>query len=166
VLVTITSLGLLGPVFFEETVTSERCLRVLRNTSVPHLLATGLPLQTQWFMQDGARPHTVNVVLDFLQDAFDSRVISNRFPDRFASRQNWPPNSPDLNPCDYFLWGFLKEKLFPKKPQTIMELRALIIQTCKITEDVCRRVINTITVHVEEAARHNGGHVEHLVHRE
>jgi hypothetical protein len=122
--VAISSHGLLGPIFFEETVNSERYLSMLHNTFVPHLLATGLPLQTQWFMQDGARPHTANVVLDI----FVSRVISNRLPDRFARGQNWPPNSLDLNPCDYFLWGFLKEKTFPKKTQTIMELRALIIQ--------------------------------------
>jgi hypothetical protein len=25
------------------------------------------------------------------------------------------PNSPDLNPRDYSLWGFLMEKIFPKK---------------------------------------------------
>jgi hypothetical protein len=30
------------------------------------LIATGLLINTQWFMQDGARPHTANVVLDFL----------------------------------------------------------------------------------------------------
>jgi hypothetical protein len=88
--------GLLGPVCFEETVSSERYLSLLRNTSAPHLLATALPLQTQWFMHDGARPHTANVVLDFLHDNFDSRVIPNRFSDGFACGQNWPPNSPDL----------------------------------------------------------------------
>jgi hypothetical protein len=47
-----------------------------------------------------------------------------------------------------------------------MELRALIIQACsKITEDMCCRVINSITVHVEEVSRCNGGHIEHLIHR-
>jgi hypothetical protein len=51
----------------------------------------------------------------------------------------------------------LMEILFPKKPQTIMELRALIIQACnKITEDMCCQVINNITVHVEEVTRRNG----------
>jgi hypothetical protein len=80
--------------------------------------------------------------------------------------QNWLPNSRDLNPCDYFLWGFLKEKIFPKKLQTIVELRAAIIQACnEITEDMCRQVINIITIRVEEVARRNGGHTEHLIHR-
>jgi hypothetical protein len=103
--------------------------------------------------------------LDFLHD-FDSHVIADRFPDRFPCGQNWlPPNSPDLNPCDYFFWGFIKEKIFPKKPQTVMELKAQIIQACnEITEDMCRRVINSITVHVEKVARHNGGHIEHFIH--
>jgi hypothetical protein len=103
-----------GVIFFEETVSSERYLIMLHNTFVPQLLATGLPLQTQWFMQDGARPYTENVVLEFLHDTFDSRVISNRFPDRFICGQNLTPNSSDLNPCDYSLLGFLKEMICPK----------------------------------------------------
>jgi hypothetical protein len=46
-----------------------------------------------------------------------------------------------------------------------MELRALIIQACnEVTEDMCRRVINNITVCVE-VARCNGGHIEHLIHK-
>jgi hypothetical protein len=61
-----SSHGLLGPISFEETVNSVRYLSMLHNTSAPHLLATGL----QWLMQDGAKPHTANVVLDFLHYTF------------------------------------------------------------------------------------------------
>jgi hypothetical protein len=68
--VAVSSHGILGPVFFEETVNSEHYLSMWCNTYVPHLLAAGLQLQTQWFMQDGARLHTVNVGLDFLHDTF------------------------------------------------------------------------------------------------
>ena len=42
--VAISSHGLLGPTFFQETVNSERYLSMLRNTFVPLLLATVLPL--------------------------------------------------------------------------------------------------------------------------
>jgi AraC-like DNA-binding protein len=56
----------------------------------------------------------------------------------------------DLNMCPY------KMTVLPK----------LIIQACnEITEDMCRQVINNITVRVEEVARRNGGHIEHLIHR-
>jgi hypothetical protein len=68
--VSTSSHGQLGQIFFEETVNSECYLSMLHNTFVPHLLATGLPLQTGWFIKDGARPHSANVVLDFLHDTF------------------------------------------------------------------------------------------------
>jgi hypothetical protein len=42
--VAISSHGLLGPIFSEETVNSEHYLSILCNTFVPHL-AEGLPLQ-------------------------------------------------------------------------------------------------------------------------
>jgi hypothetical protein len=45
--------GLLQPIFFEETVNSERFLSIC-TTLLSHFLAPGLPLQTLWFMQDGA----------------------------------------------------------------------------------------------------------------
>jgi hypothetical protein len=73
--VAISSHKHLGPISFEETVNSEHYLNMLCNTFVPHILATSLLLQTQWFMQEGARLHTANVVLDCLHDNFDSGVI-------------------------------------------------------------------------------------------
>jgi hypothetical protein len=96
--VTISSHCLLGPILFEDTVNSECYVSMLHSTSVPHLLATGLPLQTHWLMQDGSRLHSTNVLLNFLNDTFDSCVISNQFPDHFACGQNWSWNSPGLNP--------------------------------------------------------------------
>ncbi|PNF20358.1 hypothetical protein B7P43_G12827 [Cryptotermes secundus] len=107
--------GLLWPIFCEETANSERYSSMLRNTFVPHLLATE------------------NVASDFLHDISDSCVISHRFPYGFPCGQHWSPNSPHLNPCDYFLWGFLKENILSQKPQTIMELRALTIQAWPVT---------------------------------
>jgi hypothetical protein len=45
-----------------------------------------------------------------------------------------------------------------------MKLRALIIQVFnEITEDICHQVISNITVRVEEVARCNGCHIEHLI---
>jgi hypothetical protein len=47
-----------------------------------------------------------------------------------------------------------------------MELRALIIEASnELTEDMCRREINSITVRVEAAAKRNGGHIEQLIYR-
>jgi hypothetical protein len=164
--VAISSHGIIGPFFFNETVNAERYLDVLGNSFVPHLIATGLPFDTQWFMQDGATPHTANAVLDVLHETFGPRVISHRYPARHGRGQSWPPNSPDINPCDYFLWGYLKEKVFPQKPATLVELWAVILAVCReITEDMCRRVITNVGVRVAEVIRQNGGHIEHVLRR-
>ena len=34
---------------------------------------------------------------------------------------DWPPFSPDIYPCDYVLWGFLKDQLYRQQFETIDE---------------------------------------------
>ena len=87
-------------------------------------------LYTQWFIQDGARPHTANVVLDFLYETFNLRVMSHRFPERHEGGKFWPPHSPDINPCNFFLWDFLKEKVFQSRPENLAQLRAHVVKLC------------------------------------
>ncbi|XP_068085158.1 ionotropic receptor 25a [Anabrus simplex] len=51
----------------------------------------------------------------------------------------WPPHNPDINPCDFFLWGFFKEKVYHRKPENSVQLRAIIVELCRaIPEDLCR----------------------------
>jgi hypothetical protein len=39
----------------------------------------------------------------------------------------WPPRSPDLTPCDFFLWGYVKEQaLVPPLPLDIDELKLTV----------------------------------------
>jgi hypothetical protein len=40
----------------------------------------------------------------------------------------WPARSPDLTPCDFFLWGFLKAKVYARRPGTIEQLKEAIRQ--------------------------------------
>ena len=49
-----------------------------------------------YFMQDGASCHTTPENISYLNDKFKGQVISNK------TDVVWPPNSPDLNPLDFF----------------------------------------------------------------
>ena len=40
----------------------------------------------------------------------------------------WPPRSPDLNPCDFFLWGYVKSKVYEHRPSTLEHLKAAITE--------------------------------------
>ncbi|KOC60088.1 hypothetical protein WH47_09086 [Habropoda laboriosa] len=50
---------------------------------------------------------------------FNGRVISR------GGDINWPQISCDLTPLNFFLWGFLKSKVYANNPKTIDELAPL-----------------------------------------
>ena len=58
-------------------------------------------------------------------------MLSHRFPERHEGGKLWPPHSPDINPCDIFLWGFLKEKMFQRRPENVAQIRAYILKLCR-----------------------------------
>ena len=41
---------------------------------------------------------------------------------------SWPARSPDLTPCDFFLWGKLKAKVYAHRPGTTEQLKEAIRQ--------------------------------------
>jgi hypothetical protein len=48
----------------------------------------------------------------------------------------------DLTPCNFFLWGFVKSRVYAKKPQTIPELKAEIRRVIgEIEPQLCGNVI-------------------------
>jgi len=54
----------------------------------------------------------------------------------------WPARSPDLTLCDYFNWGYVKDKVFvPPQPATIPDLKNRITAAVEtITPDLLSRV--------------------------
>ena len=72
-----------------------------------------------WFQQ-GAKAHTSCISMGFLREAFPDRLISLR------GDLNWPARSPDLAPCDYFLWGYLKSLVYNYRPNTLENLQNAI----------------------------------------
>ncbi|UYV75217.1 hypothetical protein LAZ67_12002945 [Cordylochernes scorpioides] len=61
----------------------------------------------------------------------ENRVISRHFI------YQWPPRSPDLTPCDFWLWGYIKSCVYRCRPTTLAMLKASIrwhIQLAFISE--------------------------------
>jgi hypothetical protein len=71
-------------------------------------------------MQDGATAHT---------DAYSINVLNEVFEDRLISRRLRPARSPDLNACDFYLWGNLKDKMYSNNPHIMDELKQSIHET-------------------------------------
>ena len=110
-----------------------------------------------WWVQDGAPAHRRIIVRDRLQELFNHRVIAlNRDPE-------WPPRSPDLTPCDFFLWGYLKSKVFKTPPRDIADLRGRIVAEVDslrrqraVIRNVFRGMRNRATGSLQEVANRFG----------
>ena len=74
-------------------------------------------------MQDGATPHTALSTRRFLTSNFGNRLIGNLFA------VQWPPQSPDLTPADYYLWPTLKRLVYhsPEPYRSLLGLKRAII---------------------------------------
>ena len=50
-----------------------------------------------------------------------SHFIRRETPD-FISPDQWPPNSPDMNPVDYKIWAIMQERVYEKRVNDVDEL--------------------------------------------
>ncbi|KAL0868271.1 hypothetical protein ABMA27_007802 [Loxostege sticticalis] len=152
----------IGPYFFEDaggnaiTVNGERYRTMLREFLIPSLDELGL--EHIWFQQDGATAHTARDTMDLVRDAFPGRVIS-RFGDL-----PWPARSPDLTSPDFFLWGFLKSRVYVNKPQTLAALKENIRQEItNISQEVLRQVMQNVINRAQMCINSGGHHLKDII---
>jgi hypothetical protein len=98
----ISSQKVYGPFFFaDETVTGMTYLDMLHLWLMPQLQNK----PTLIFQQDGIPAHFHCEVRQYL-----NTVLPKRWIDRASGNDQplllWPPRSPDIAPCDFFLWGY------------------------------------------------------------
>lgn len=114
---------LIGPFELPDRLDGNTYLNFLRN-DLPTLLED-VNLRTRKFMvfqNDGAPCHYSQIVRDFLNEQYPQKWIGRGGP------ISWPPRSPDLNPVDFFVWGYYKELVYSKESFDIDELRRKLSQ--------------------------------------
>ena len=113
-----------------------------------------------WFQQDGATAHTARASLTSVRAAFPNHVISP-FGDL-----PWPPRSPDLSMCDFYLWGFLKSRVYAGKPRTLGELKTAKRENIReIGEETLVKVEANFKKRLQICARENGQHLSDIFFR-
>ena len=105
------------PFFRTRTITTERYVTILELFVSTQLALEDRP-GTDWFMQDRAQPHQTDKVFRFLHEYFGDTVIVLDYPKFTNTGIAWLPYSPDLSPCDFFLWGALKDIVYLNNPAT------------------------------------------------
>ena len=69
------------------------------------------------FQQDSAPAHRARETIQLLQ---------LETPD-FIAPDLWPPNSPDLNPVDYKIWGVVQQRVYEGRINNVDELKQRLI---------------------------------------
>jgi hypothetical protein len=120
----ISSQKVYGPFFFaEETVTGMTYLDMLQLWLMPQLQNILMFI----FQQDGSPAHFHCEVRQYLNTVLPGRWIGH-VSGNDQPLLLWPPKSPAITPCDFFLWGRVKDRVFiPPLPHDIADLKVWII---------------------------------------
>ncbi|XP_023311192.1 uncharacterized protein LOC111692289 [Anoplophora glabripennis] len=156
----ISSERIIGPYFFEnEHGVAVSITGVRYRTMLENFLRPAVENHPQvWFQQDGATAHTARDTMALLRDTFGERIISR------TSDFNWPPRSPDLTAPDFFLWGYLKGKVYINKPRTIQQLKNNIRDEINnITPEVLRKVMENVLERARICEAENGHHLRDII---
>jgi len=108
------------------------------------------------FQQDGAPAHTARHTQEWL---------ASNSPD-FVTKDEWPPNSPDLNPLDYCVWGMMLAayQKYRPKPTTKAKLK-VVLQTIwdSLSQDSINKAILAFRKRLRACVKADGGHFEHVL---
>jgi len=147
----ISAVKIYGPFFVETSVNQHSYLNMLKNWFWPKHLRTE-DYKKYYFQQDGATAHTANIVQTWLK---------SKFGQKFLTKEKWPPRSCDLNPCDFFLWGHLKNKVYNPLPLTIDDLKTNIEREIKKIEvTTLKSTFLNLKKRLNLVISAEGGHIE------
>jgi len=103
------------------------------------------------FQQDSAPSHTAKKTIKFLKD--------KKIP--FITPLQWIPNSPDGAPCDFFLWGVLKQRVRKRKVKTIRGLKKAIKEELKkIPQNMINKALKSWPKRCRQIYYKKGLHIE------
>lgn len=152
---------IIGPFFIDGNLDGPKYILLLHNDIVPAMRASAARQNIQWndvyFQQDGAPAHYAVLVRTYLDLVFPNRWIGRLGP------ISWPPRSPDLTPLDFFLWGFLKDKVFRTAPANLQEMQDRILENCLIPDqEMFARVRRSFEDRILLCMHEEGKQFEHL----
>ena len=144
----LTKYGPTKPYFIDDRVNSNYYTRKI----MPHAKREGKRLfgtEKYIYQQDGATCHTSK----------KSSGWCRRNLYKYVKKQDWPANSPDLNPLDYYFWSAVIKKMPKKRFETKEELiEAIEIAMNKVSIQECEKAVNSFWARCRTVENANGAY--------
>jgi len=151
---------LIGPFVFDN-LTGNTYEAFLRH-ELPGLLED-IPLMIKsqmYFQHDGAPPHYIRRVMEFLNESFPNRWLGRGGPIPWLSR------SPDLTPLGCYLWGHMKTLVYETKVDSRAALRDRIFAAADHIRNHPHSISSateSLLIRVETCIATGGGHFEQVL---
>lgn len=148
---------IIGPYFFDATVNQNTYIEMLENYLMPALDDINLQdRRNLYFQHDGCPAHSAISVRNWLDQHFHNKWIGQFGPIR------WPARSPDITPLDFFLWGYLKQKVYAHDLKDNLNLLKEKISEAiaDINEDTIHSVYEKFRKNIEKCVTVGGQHIE------
>lgn len=79
----------------------------------------------------------------------------------FWSKNFWPPNSPDLNPLDYYVWGIVERQTNKSRHPNVNSLRAAIeAEFTAMNRDQLKTACSRFRARIKQVIEVQGGYIE------
>jgi len=99
--------------------------------------------------------------MQLLDNTFDGRVLALSSDRGDLRGREWAPHSPDLNPLDFFTWGYMKSKVYRPCPTAMDTLKLRIEEEVnRIPSDMIRRAQVSVSKRAHLYVQNNGGYFE------
>ncbi|EFO94085.1 hypothetical protein CRE_26771 [Caenorhabditis remanei] len=103
------------------------------------------------FQQDGAPAHRAKTTQQWCKDNFPA----------FISASEWPASSPDLNPLDYSVWGYLTQIVSTKNYANLNALKAALLKAWDdLDVNYLRAVVDDYPKRLRAVIQEKGGRIE------
>ena len=127
--------------------------QVLMDTLLPwitqHFAGKPFILQQDWAPSHGSKS--------------TKRVLDRHFAG-YWSKDLWPASSPDLNPLDFSIWGFLESKVSTNTHQSVEHLKAALQKAwAEISVEHLRRTVESEFPRLKACVKAKGANFEHLL---
>ena len=149
----IASNGKVMPPHFIEAglkINTVEYLKILEEVLLPWIKKNYDPMKVM-FIQDSAPAHGSKTVQTFLKRKIPLFVPSNI----------WPSSSPDLNRCDYWLWGDVEKVSNSQPHNSVASLKTSIRQAfCTIKEESVIKACSAFRARIQQVVDAEGGYIE------
>lgn len=149
---------IIGPIIFDGNLNGDRYYNMLHN-DIHNLIQEGIEEEDFIWQQDGAPPHNVRIVTNYLN------TVYHEWFGKYGTTR-WPPNSPDLTPLDTFLWGYLKTNVYRNRPRTLEEIRNRVVAWINRLNNhnyMIRNSLNNLKRRYRLCYENRGRHIEQLL---